>query len=590
MHDVRFYVDSVFTRICKFVDMGVMVSFVGLTALYDAILSGGNTRSFQGIAILMFAARIFWVLKYGVVLYFVRVFDKTLIPLLLTMFIYLASAFGFLATWLQTRTPGQFSTSILTGAQGQIYVRTWYIIICLEAVLVIGVSMIWRILSFKHTHLVERVGLLSLIIMGEGIIGLVKSTSYAIQGTSVTLLSETGIVAAGVLLIYLIYILYFDNIDHHRFGTIRQQIWTLLHFPAHVSILLTVEGSTALLIWNACRSAIAWITEDSLPSVSNPQKLANGTTFANQADWLAQLNRTYEETQTRYYYKYLTDYYKTFPADLEKLGKPKAAYGTDAWTKEVGPTIQKMKDYYEYFVYQNFAAEGPYYSLKKEEDYGKRVQLYEDGFKFTMIYYYIAAGTLLVILAFLYWFGRTKLTRTEWYSVGIRLFAGLCLPVMIVSPLLEKADPTDSSFRFEFSYLLIPIVTLGYLLVIIVDNIVKAISEKHYTIVEERRLSRMTSYETKTVASEEERELTDEDSSYEMHRGSPRQGDIEHGAPQMIPSEADHASLIQNAQRSASVRFSDMKAAASGYGPVGQQDDDVTEYRRGDDSQHFRQY
>ena len=51
--------------------------------------------------------------------------------------------------------------------------------------------------------------------------------------------------------------------------------------------------------------------------------------------------------------------------------------------------------------------------MEKEEDYGARVQLYEDGFKFTVCYFYVAAGALLFVLAFMYWFGRRRMTRTE---------------------------------------------------------------------------------------------------------------------------------------------------------------------------------
>ena len=46
------------------------------------------------------------------------------------------------------------------------------------------------------------------------------------------------------------WVLYFDQIDYDRFGTIREQFWAILHYPLHVAILLTVEGSTTLILWN----------------------------------------------------------------------------------------------------------------------------------------------------------------------------------------------------------------------------------------------------------------------------------------------------------------------------------------------------
>lgn len=196
MFDVRFYVDSVFTRVMKFFTFGIMVSFVGFSSLYMAILNETSSRAFQGLALVLFASRILLVIQYCVVTFFVREFDKTLIPMLLTMFVYVLSGFGILATWF---TDGALAN--LAGRIGKSHVRIWYGIIAGETIAIIVIACIWRILSFKHTHLVERVGLLTLIILGEGIIGIVKSTSYMVQGTNVSLVTETGIVASAVLII-----------------------------------------------------------------------------------------------------------------------------------------------------------------------------------------------------------------------------------------------------------------------------------------------------------------------------------------------------------------------------------------------------
>ena len=43
-----------------------------------------------------------------------------------------------------------------------------------------GISVRWRSLSFKKTHLPERLGLLTLIILGEGVIVLTKSVNYIV--------------------------------------------------------------------------------------------------------------------------------------------------------------------------------------------------------------------------------------------------------------------------------------------------------------------------------------------------------------------------------------------------------------------------
>jgi hypothetical protein len=61
--------------------------------------------------------------------------------------------------------------------------------------------MVWRIISFKYTHLVERLQLLTLIIIGEGIIGMVKSVASITKGQTSNNMSEIGTVIAAVLLL-----------------------------------------------------------------------------------------------------------------------------------------------------------------------------------------------------------------------------------------------------------------------------------------------------------------------------------------------------------------------------------------------------
>jgi low temperature requirement protein LtrA len=71
----------------------------------------------------------------------------------------------------------------------------------MEALAIIAISCVWRVVSFKHTHLVERIGLLTLIIMGEGIIGLATSVSTILQNSTTVSRSAIGTIIGGVLLI-----------------------------------------------------------------------------------------------------------------------------------------------------------------------------------------------------------------------------------------------------------------------------------------------------------------------------------------------------------------------------------------------------
>lgn len=172
-----------------------MTSYVGLGPLYDSIVSGSTTRAFTGLALVLMTLRFMLAIQYGIVLYFVHGFQKTLVPLVLTIGIYAASGIAFLVTFLVDRR------TQITGAEGASHVNSWYVILAIEIIGVVVVSSIWRVLSFRHTHLVERVGLLTLIVMGEGILGLTKSVAYDVKGMNVLIWSEAGVVIPAVIVI-----------------------------------------------------------------------------------------------------------------------------------------------------------------------------------------------------------------------------------------------------------------------------------------------------------------------------------------------------------------------------------------------------
>jgi low temperature requirement protein LtrA len=70
-----------------------------------------------------------------------------------------------------------------------------------EGLLIFLIAIVWRIVSFKYTHLVERLQLLTLIIIGEGIIGMVKSVACITKGQSTNNRTEIGTVVAAVIIL-----------------------------------------------------------------------------------------------------------------------------------------------------------------------------------------------------------------------------------------------------------------------------------------------------------------------------------------------------------------------------------------------------
>jgi low temperature requirement protein LtrA len=76
-----------------------------------------------------------------------------------------------------------------------------YVIVLAEALAVVAVTWRYRPTSFKRTPVVERMGLLTLIIMGEGIIGITKSVTAIFLNAKRASASDIGMVIAAVFLI-----------------------------------------------------------------------------------------------------------------------------------------------------------------------------------------------------------------------------------------------------------------------------------------------------------------------------------------------------------------------------------------------------
>ncbi|OLN96188.1 hypothetical protein CCHL11_03220 [Colletotrichum chlorophyti] len=241
LHDVRFSVDSGYERMCKIIQF---LLFVGFALVGSSFSPGGkehNNASFRLLCNLLFATRLLLVAQYSVALHFVRKKTKALTwPLSLTIVLFVFSGGAF-----YSMTPA-FSPE---SGNGMSIYYVWYIILAIEAVITLGLSSIWRNLSFKHTHLTERMGLFTLVIIGEGAIGASKTVGIIMGDTRIRL-DACLVIGCIVFILMFCWMLYFDNPPECKFGTVRQQIWAVLHFPFHLGMIGVVEGSQQI--------ALAW--------------------------------------------------------------------------------------------------------------------------------------------------------------------------------------------------------------------------------------------------------------------------------------------------------------------------------------------
>jgi len=101
-------------------------------------------------------SRLILVIQYGTIIWHVRKYRNTKLPLGVMAGVHFVAAMIYLGITFRFRD-----------YNSRVYIA-WYIIAICETLLNIVLSFFWDVLSFQGTHLMSRMTLLTLIIIGEG--------------------------------------------------------------------------------------------------------------------------------------------------------------------------------------------------------------------------------------------------------------------------------------------------------------------------------------------------------------------------------------------------------------------------------------
>jgi low temperature requirement protein LtrA len=197
LYDVRFSADSVFERTAKAIHFGVMVGFAVIGPQWKPGQEIGDYKIYKAFGLMLMVSRLTLFCQYGVTLLFtMKKHTKTIVPLSMVMGSTLLAAVLYGA--LTPTFPRTLWNAVGTEAEqkSNVYIA-WYVIALGETVLTVTVSCVWRIISFKGTHMVQRMSLLTLIILGEGIIVICKSISKIVKNEYLWSLSVVGQIVAG---------------------------------------------------------------------------------------------------------------------------------------------------------------------------------------------------------------------------------------------------------------------------------------------------------------------------------------------------------------------------------------------------------
>lgn len=251
--------------------------------------------------------------------------------------------------------------------------------------------------------------------------------------------------------------LYFDQIEHERFGTIRQQIWALLHYPLHVAILLCVEGSTSMIVWNSAALGLRRVWSLRPADLSQP-----GAAFASSNDFISNLNSSMLTIEKHYKSKVFSSLYN-YNADISIIANisQKFPFKSAEWNAAASPTVDKIFLSASSFVFQAHSE-----TMSKmltvaqtPADPYRLIGTYA-VFDTVMLYFYLGAASMLLILGIMYWFGKLHKTKYEFGEIINRTFVGFILGIFGVTVMLS--DKSESGFKFRASEWIIAIVVASF--------------------------------------------------------------------------------------------------------------------------------
>ncbi|KAK6521055.1 hypothetical protein TWF506_001288 [Arthrobotrys conoides] len=441
LFDLRFGGDSLIQRIAKALQIGVMVGFSAINSKFDPRYPEQNWQAFKTLSLLLFASRFAIAIQYFVVWWTVRQYTKTKMPLLLMSILMFISMILFLGL--------AFSFSATSNTKGYI---GWYVILSLEAVLVLSISLKWKIVGFKGTHLIQRMGLLTLIVMGEGIIGLCRATSLTNEGVGATSWSPTlsGQAISGVLCIYFIYMLYFDDEPNYVYSTVPQQLWAILHFPFHLAVILFVEGQQQLMIWQGIITALN-ILGAKLDTAYNDGGKTNGGVIANSV------------------LEVINDF---FPEETAKIVASEPAFefnlvpmrdSSDATF--IRDQIDKLWDLCAYAIFSGYHIEAPA-SNNQLFNSDKKFEGFSRIYNLVVVYFFVAAGGFLLILALFTYLMKWPKDRFEWLHISYRVVFGLVIG--LVATVATSKKRMDG---FVTSPWVVPMMMMLLLALLILDKL-----------------------------------------------------------------------------------------------------------------------
>lgn len=466
LYDVRFQKDTILNRAAKVVQFGVMIGFavVGpkfnpgenvdkIRGLADDLsltdIPDPQLTAFKSLTLIMMVSRVTLVLQYLQAMWISRKYPGTVFPMSLVAGTELIAALIY---------------GLLFIAFKNLHVNAyivWYVVAILETIICTAVSIVWRKISFKGTHLVQRMGLLTLIILGEGIMGLAETCQKLVKAQLVGFTGTTiSDISCAIMILYFLYMMYFDWVQEHHMGSIRQQFWAILHFFLHVSLLLTLSGVNQFISWRA--------------ATVSANNLWNQALLVNSTDTLATFNGTVSSmmydalvsTKNIAQYFYFNKVSQTMQSSIATVNQTiDSTNSTD--TEEAYQALYTVVIQLNNVIYTVLGFEPPHANdestifanaTNSEEASDEATNELNSMFviaRLIVIYFFVCVGTYIIFCGVIAWIGKRNKDFGDRTKLSIKVFIGsvtALLAVIVVGP--------DAFYGYVDSPWILPTVTL----------------------------------------------------------------------------------------------------------------------------------
>ncbi|OJJ98199.1 hypothetical protein ASPACDRAFT_53191 [Aspergillus aculeatus ATCC 16872] len=265
LFDIRFARDSIFERICKAIQMAVMVEFASAGTRFTTQVQDDNIWAFQSLSLILGVSRLLLSIQYTVDAIFL---SKRMRSASIRIYFIAATLFitGFIYFWMYFAFRSR-------GVGGTYAWIVWFVLFAIEMWVVMGSSSVKAGIGLQDTHLNVRMGLLTLIIIGEGVIAITRIVNKTVGPGGWTKWSFAHILGVTTS-VYLLWQAYFDLSPRRTSGKFSQQIWAQLHFPFHVVLILLLEGSQILALTLDITLKLKYLTETILWTCEEPRPMA----------------------------------------------------------------------------------------------------------------------------------------------------------------------------------------------------------------------------------------------------------------------------------------------------------------------------